>query len=246
MQCFLIGASHSGGLPLFLLKKVFTVKSLIAVILVIFISSSAFAQQEYVSRYDAFAGFSYLAAPKLNLAERGFNGQFGVNLNRWIALGADYSIFTGHSALRPQDLTSSLQLALAPLLPLLGPNPAVPFDSTTYTFTAGPQLNFRQLKWVTFFVRPAIGGMHETATLKPVGPVQALLVQQLAPGAKTSDLQAFYGAGGGLDVNASKHVGLRIGVDVVHVNLFQNLLAGGRNSVRVSIGPSFRFGPNIQ
>ena len=219
-----------------------------AIALAIFFCASSFAlaQQEYVGRYDGFAGFSYLASPKLNLAERGFNGEFGINWNRWLAIGGDYSIFTGHSALRPQDLKPALQAQLAPLLPLLGANPNVPFDSTTYTFTAGPQLNFRQLKWVTFFVRPAIGGMHETATLKPVGPVQGLLVARLAPGGKKSDLAPFYGVGGGLDLNASKHVAVRVGVDVVHVTLFSNLLDGGRNSVRVSVGPSFRFGHNVE
>lgn len=46
--------------------------SLAAVILMF--SSLGLAQQEYVGRYDAFAGFSYLASPKLNLVERGFNG----------------------------------------------------------------------------------------------------------------------------------------------------------------------------
>jgi hypothetical protein len=208
--------------------------------------SLGFAQQEYVSRYDGFAGFSYLNSPKLNLAERGFNGQFGVNVKRWVALGADYSIFTGHSDIRPQDLAPALQAQLAPVLPLLGPNPLIPFDSTTYTFTAGPQFSFRQLKWVTFFVRPAIGGMHETATLKPNSPVEILLVQQLVPGGKKSDLQPFYGAGGGLDFNASKHFGLRVGLDYVHVNLFEDLLAEGRNSLRVSVGPSFRFGRNVE
>lgn len=221
-------------------------KKLLFIAILILISSSASGQQEYVGRYDAFAGFSYLASPNLNLAERGFNGQFGINVNRWLALGADYSIFTGHSALLPQELKPALQQQLAPFLPLLGPNPAIPFDSTTYTFTAGPQIGFRQLRWVTFFVRPAIGGMHETATLKPVGPVQTAVVQQLVPGAKASDLEVFYGAGGGLDINASKHIALRAAVDVVHVNLFQNLLANGRTSVRVSVGPSFRFGKNVE
>ena len=211
----------------------------------LFLCSSAFAQQDYVGRYDAFAGFSYLSSPKLNLAERGVNAQFGVNLNRWLALGIDYSYFTGHSDLRPQELQPALQAQLAPILPLLGPNPAIPFDSITYTFTAGPQINFRQLKWVTFFVRPAIGGMHELATLKPANPVQAIVVGDLAPGGKQSDLKPFYGVGGGLDLNASRRFAVRIGVDVVHVKLFDNLLNGGRNSVRVSVGPAFKFGKNI-
>jgi hypothetical protein len=221
-------------------------KGVLAIAVLLCASSSLFAQQEYVGRYDAFGGFSYLNSPKLNLAERGFNGEFGVNVTRWLAVGGDYSIFTGHSAITPQDLTPALQAQLIPLLPLLGPNPAIPFDSTTYTFTAGPQINFRQLKWATFFLRPAIGGMHETATLKPVGPVQALLVQQLAPGGKQSDLEPFYGVGGGFDVNASKHLALRVGLDFVHVKLFPDLLAGGRNSLRISIGPAVKFGRNVE
>jgi hypothetical protein len=221
-------------------------RRVVGVAIVLCASSLVFAQQDYVGCYDAFAGFSYLASPKLNLDERGVNTQFGINATRWLALGADYSIFTGHSAIRPKDLTPALQLQLAPFLPLLGPNAAIPFDSTTYTFTAGPQINFRGLRWVTTFVRPAIGGMHETATLKPVGPVQTALVSVLAPAGKKTDLAPFYGVGGGLDVNASKHVALRVGVDVVHVKLFSNLLAEGRNSVRISVGPSFRFGRNVE
>src|SRR5947209_3807797 len=156
-------------------------------------SLCAFAQQEYVPRYDAFAGFSYLHSPKLNLEERGFNGEFGVNATRWLALGADYSIFTGHSDITPADLKPSI-LALLPPVTLLPPGISLvlPFDSTTYTFSAGPQINFRQLKWATIFVRPALGGMHETATLKANNPITALLVQQLAPSGKVTDLQLFY------------------------------------------------------
>jgi hypothetical protein len=221
-------------------------KVLLSFLFFLFTWLSAFAQQDYVPRFDAFTGFSYLNSPKLNLAERGFNAEFGVNLNRWLALGADYSIFTGHSDITPADLKSSIVAQLPPpnLLPP-GTVLALPFDSTTYTFSAGPQINFRQLKWVTFFVRPALGGMHETATLKPNSPVTALLVQQIAPSGKKSDLEVFYGVGGGFDINASKHVGLRVGLDYVHVNLFSDILAEGRNSLRVSVGPTFRFGSNV-
>ncbi len=87
--------------------------------------------------------------------------------------------------------------------------------------------------------------MHETATLKATNPVTALLVQQLAPAGKVTDLQLFYGVGGGFDINASKHVGLRVGLDYVHVNLFGDFLAEGRNSLRISVGPTFRFGRNV-
>jgi hypothetical protein len=221
-------------------------RSIICSLVLLLFLTTAFAQQEYVPRYDAFAGYSYFASPKLNLVERGFNGEFGVNVNRWLALGADYSVFTGHSDIRVQDLTPAIQLQLLPLLPLLGPNPALPFDSKTYTFTAGPQINFRQLKGVTLFLRPAIGGLHETATLKPPNTIVALAVAAIAPSGKKSDLEPFYGAGGGFDLKASKHVALRVGVDVVHTRLFEGLLAESRNSVRFSVGPTFRFGSNVE
>ena len=220
-----------------------------ALIFVIFVLASvgALAQQEYVPRYDAFTGFSYLDSPKLNLAERGFNAEFGVNVTRWLALGGDYSIFTGHSNITATELKPSIQASLLPLLSRLPPGTvlAVPFNSTTYTFSAGPQFNFRQLKAFTLFVRPALGGMHETATLKATTPLLGALVQQLAPSGEVTDLEWFYGVGGGFDVNASKHLGLRVGLDFVHVNLFSNLLAEGRNSLRISVGPTFRFGPNV-
>ena len=220
-------------------------KRLLLFLALISFSSLAIAQQDYVPRYDAFAGFSYLNSPKLNLVERGFDGEFGINLNCWLALGGDYSIFTGHSDIRASDLKPALQIQLIPLLPLLGPNPAVPFDSTTYTFTFGPQINFRQLKWITLFIRPAIGGMHEKATLKPNTPVLALVTAQLAPSGQKTDLKPFYGIGSGFDINATKHFGIRFAADFVHVNLFDDLLNEGRNSLRLAIGPTFRFGRNV-
>jgi hypothetical protein len=209
------------------------------------ISCAAFAQQEYVSRYTAFAGYSYLNSPKLNLAERGFNAEFGVNVNRWLTFGADYSYFTGHSDIFPQNLTPALQLQLALVIPP-GVVVVLPFDSITYTFTAGPQFSYRGAKWATFFARPALGGLHELATLKPNTPLTTLLVAQLVPGRKKSDLELFYGFGGGLELIASKHVGIQAAVDYVHVNLFQGFLASGRNSLRLSIGPTFRFGGNVK
>src|SRR5260370_41939184 len=208
-------------------------------------SSLAFAQQDYVPRYDGFAGFSYLNSPRLNLAERGFYAEFGVNVRRWVALGGDYSIFNGHSALFPQDLPTALHRQLAALVPPGAPI-AVPFDSTTYTFTAGPQFNYRRFKRITLFARPAIGGMHETATLKPNTPLTTLLVARLAPGGKRTDLEPFDGVGGGFDLNAAKHLGVRVGFDFVHVNLFDGFLKERRNSLRISVGPTFRFGPNVK
>jgi len=44
---------------------------------VLLISSSAFAQQSYVGRFDAYAGYMYLDSPHIKLAENGFHTQVG-------------------------------------------------------------------------------------------------------------------------------------------------------------------------
>ena len=210
----------------------------------ILFSSAALAQQEYVPRYSAFGGFTYVNTPKLGLVQRGFDLEFGVNVTRWLTLGADYSYFTGHSDIFPQDLAPSIQQQLRAVVPP-GVSIFLPFESTSYTFTAGPEFNYRGVKWVTFFARPAVGGFHETATLHPNTPLTTLLVAQLAPGGKKSDLVLFYGVGGGFELIPTRHVGIQFAADFVHLNLFEGFLNGGRNSLRLTVGPTFRFGKNI-
>jgi hypothetical protein len=221
-------------------------KQWLLVCAILCLSIGAFAQQSYVPRYDAFTGFSYLDSPKMNLAQRGFNGEFGVNVNRWLALGVDYSVFTGPSSLLPSELDPSIQAQLAgfPLPP--GYALSVPFDARTQTISAGPQVNIRKLQWVTFFVRPALGILHEQVTARPSDPIQTAVVGALVPSGKKSDTTIFYGFGGGFDINASKHVAFRFASDFVHVNLFDGFLKEGRNSVRVSVGPTYHWGKNVE
>lgn len=216
-----------------------------ALALLFVLSCAAFAQQDYVPRYEGFAGYTYFTAPKFNLVQRGFNVSAGVNLNSWLTFGGDYSWFEGHSDITVPDLTNSVKAQLAPLLPLLGPNPMLPFHSTTYTFTVGPQFNYRRIKWMTLFVRPVLVGLHESATLKATSPALALAIAALAPGGTKTDLQPGYGVGGGIDLGVTRHMSLHVTADYVHVNLFSNLLAEARNGVRVSMGPNFKFGRNV-
>src|SRR5512147_2218196 len=174
-------------------------RRLLFLTVVLFFSFATQAQQDYVPRFDAFTGFSYLASPKLNLAQRGFNGEYGINVNRWLALGADYSVFTGHSSLTPNDLALPIQAELAPFQPLLPPGYilSVPFDATTQTFSAGPQFNLRKWKPVTLFIRPAFGLLREHVTARPADAIQTQLVGVLVPGNNKSDKTVFYGFGGG-------------------------------------------------
>jgi hypothetical protein len=89
--------------------------------------------------------------------------------------------------------------------------------------------------------------MYELAT--PHAPSTDLIarsvVASLAPSGEKTNWVMFYGVGGGVDFNFSKHVGLRVQADLVRDHLFDDLLKDARNTVRFSIGPCFNFGHNI-
>ncbi|HSY13715.1 MAG TPA: outer membrane beta-barrel protein [Verrucomicrobiae bacterium] len=227
----------------------------IVVLLFIFITSlTCVSQQTYVNRFDAYAGYGYFSTPSLNLSQNGFNTEFGWNWKTWLALGFDFSVFTGDNVITPNMLNSGLQQTLAgeiAELQAIGELPPgyalrMPTSSTTYTYSAGPQINIRHFKPVTFFVRPALGSLHEVATLHPQDPFASQVAVVLAgPNMQKTDTVTFYGFGGGMDFNLTKHFGVRTAADYVHYNMFSNVLGSSQNSVRFSVGPTFRFGGNI-
>lgn len=219
----------------------------ISLALLILTALVCFGQQDYVSRYDAYFGYAYLNTSNMNLSQYGVDGEFGVNVRPWLSLGGDFSWFEGGSNIVPGMLNAANQAKLAPILPLLPPGYviSVPYDATTSTYTAGTQFSYRHFKAITLFVRPDIGAMHQAVTLKPKDPIMSQIVHGLVGGVNTSDWAAFYGIGGGIDINASRNVGFRVMADWVHTGLFSNLLANGQNTVRFSLSPTIRFGRNI-
>ncbi|HEY1730374.1 MAG TPA: outer membrane beta-barrel protein [Terriglobales bacterium] len=228
--------------------------SVVILLFIVFTSLTAFSQQTYVNRFDAYAGYGYFSTPSLSLNQNGFNGEFGWNAKTWVALGFDFSVFTGDNTITPGMLTPALQQTLAGEIAQLqagGLLPAgyqlrMPTSSTTYTYSAGPQFNIRHFKPVTIFVRPALGSLHEVASLHPQDPFATQVAVVLAgPNMQKTDTVTFYGVGGGLDFNLSKHFGVRTAVDYVHYNMFSNVLGSSQNSIRFSVGPTFRFGGNI-
>lgn len=231
-------------------------RSTIVVLVVLFSLFTVAAygqQQQYVSRFDGYVGYSFLTTPNMNLFQNGFDSEFGYNYNRWMALGADFSYFQGSSSIATTMLNTATAAKLLPYAPYLPQPFTVPYDATTYTYTAGPQINIRKIKAVTFFIRPALGAMHQSVSMHP-GPGTALaptlptlIVQSLVgPGMKTSDTVVFYGFGGGIDFNVSKPMAIRVMSDFVHTGLFTGLLNSGQNTVRFSVSPSFRFGPPVK
>ena len=208
---------------------------------------SAFAQDNYASRFDAFAAFSYFESPKINLAERGYHIQFGYNVKTWYALGFDYSNVNGTLNLIPSYLPQNLQNEIAPLLSFLTPGyvPAVPTSTHTQTFALGPTLVIRHFKRFGILLHPSLGAVRELATPYPNDEITTYAVSLFFTGKHKLDWQGFYGVGGGIDLKATKHFGLRMHADLVYDHLFNDLLGQGRWTVRASIGPSFHFGKNI-
>jgi hypothetical protein len=213
-------------------------------------SVPALGQQAYVPRYNLYAGYTFLDSPHVSLFENGFHFQAGVNPKTWLALGFDYSVSGGSLTLTPDLLTPTLQQELAGLLLLIGApagyTVAIPSNSLTQTFAGGPQLEYRHLKKVTLFVRPSVGAIHEVATPQPgTDPYAKAIVTALAPSGQKTDTTIFYGFGGGVDFNVTKHVGLRVQSDLVYDHLFSDTLKDGRLTTRFSVGPFFNIGKNI-
>jgi hypothetical protein len=203
-------------------------------------------KQEYVAQYDAYFGFAYLTTPNMNLAQRGWQGQFGYNYRRWVALGFDTSYFGGGSSMTLPMLNNATLAKLAPYAPLLPPGFAVPYTANTYTITGGPQFNYRGFKYVTLFFHPDIGAMHMSVTAQPTSPLMGAIVKGLlGPSMSTSQWVGFYGVGGGFDVNVSKHVGIRLQSDWVYTALFDDILRNPQYTWRMSASPTFRFGKNV-
>ncbi len=216
-------------------------------------ATAAGAEQSYVGRYDVYAGYVNFNSPHIGLIENGFHLQGGVNPRRWLALGVDYSSANGSLLLVPTELPAAKQVAISQALSQLmaaGVIPptyvlTVPTDSYTQTFAAGPQWMIRHYSKVTFFLRPSVGAIRERATPHPTNAVAQVFAQQLAPAGYKLDWTAFYGAGFGTDIQATRHFALRAQLDYVHDHLFNDLLRDSRNTFRFSIGPSYHFGRNV-
>lgn len=213
---------------------------LLSFVLGLLLCLPTFAQQTHVNRHDAFTGFSYMISPARNLTERGFNGEYGVNVRRWLALGGDFSVIKGAGTI-PVGHT-----VFAPLLAGLPATlvPGVPFKSTTYTFAAGPQFNLRKWEKLTLFARPGLGGIHEIADLNlaPLAPLPLLGITIPAVNPHQADTAVFFGLGGGFDLNVTRPIAIRFTADWVNTHLFTSLLTSRQNYVRFSVGPTFRWG----
>jgi hypothetical protein len=240
------------AVPMHRTKTILSMSSHLAFAIAVLVGSPLFGQ-EYVGRFDVYAGYMYLDSPHISLQEPGFHVQGGMRWSRYISLGLDYSRGTGSTTLNPNLATVSLQNQLnAFLIPLkaggLLPQsyvPLLPLSSVTETFSGGPELVIRHFKRVTFFVRPSLGAIHEVGTGHPNDLFTQAVLNLIAPSGKVTDTVMFYGFGGGASFNPTKHFSLTVQFDLVHDHLYDDLLKDSRNTLRVSVGPTFQFGHNV-
>jgi hypothetical protein len=214
------------------------------------------AQQDYVGRYNLYTGFSDLSSPGLNsLNQIGFHLQAGLNTNRLIGTGFDYSVQSGDTSLTTNLATPQLQAQLGALaaqfaqMGLLPPGYTfnLPLHAFTQTFTVGGQLEYRHFAYATLFLRPSLSAFRITATPHP-NPQDLFAVtvsHSLAPNGSLTDWTGAYGVGGGADLKITEHVWARTQLDAVWNHPFNSILGNGFWSYRFSIGPTFKFGRNI-
>jgi hypothetical protein len=234
--------------------KILRLASLFAASCAFAFGATAQAQQPYVSRYDAYVGFTDINAPALGLNQPGFHLQAGMNPRTWYTVGFDYSVANGSEVLGTSLLPANLQAQVnaaqagyiaAGLLPA-NYKLAIPTDVNTQTFAFGPQYINRHFSKVTLFLRPSLGALRERAVPRTAtDPFQKAIISELAPAGFKRDWTAFYGVGGGADFSVTKHFGVRTQLDIVHNHPFNDILADGRWTYRVAIGPSFHFGRNV-
>jgi hypothetical protein len=209
---------------------------------------------DYASQFDAYAGFTYLESPQINLAERGFHIQTGYNWKPWLAMGFDYSNANGTLNLIPAYLPTALKNEAESSLNILIKNGylpanyvvAVPTNTFTQTFAAGPSLVIRRVPHIAILLHPSFGALRELATPHPSAGLIQAIVTVFFPGKQELDWVPFYGFGGGIDFGVTKHVGIRMHTDVVYDHVLSDFLGNGHWTIRASIGPSFHFGKNIE
>lgn len=222
------------------MKRIF-----ICAAVLLMLSLHAFAQQTYVNRVGLFTGYSYMNTPSIGLTQHGFNTSGGININRWMELGADFSTLKGDTNLGISQ--TKLGPQLQPILDQFGipasalAGVALPIHATTYTYQIGGQINFRHWNAVTPFIRPVLGAMHEMVDVKLNNPAFAPIFQAAHFKTHLGDTVPMFGIGGGIDLNVSRQFGLRFSVDYAHSKMFESMLFP-QNTVRFSVGPTFKFG----
>ena len=111
-------------------------------------------------------------------------------------------------------------------------------NGNVYTYLFGPKVAFRNGRW-TPYVQTLFGGAHASGEVSCLAVVAGARPRPQAFTCGSGSLSSFaMTAGGGLDVNATDHVGIRL----IQAEYFMTRLGGiTENGTRVSAGVVFRW-----
>jgi len=106
-------------------------------------------------------------------------------------------------------------------------------STTTFTYLFGPQFTYRGNEHVTPFFHVLLGGAHDSSSFSSGGTSTS--------SSNSSNAFAF-APGGGLDVNVSPHIAIRVAQVDYLLTKFKDDEDNRQNNVRVSAGIVFRWG----
>lgn len=178
--------------------------------------SVAASAQDENPKAEIFGGYSYVRVNASGVP--GFNmngGSASVSFNPWSSLGI-VADFGGYH---------------------VGNIGGESVSGEVYSYLFGPKLAYRSGR-ITPFVQALFGGAHATGggTISPGARVRP---QGIIPGTGSLSENAFaMTLGGGLDVNATNHIGIRL----IQAEYFMTRFASEtQNNARISAGVVFRF-----
>ena len=183
---------------------------------VVLLFSSAASAQDENPKAEVFAGYSYVrvnasGAPGFNM--NGGSASISFNPSSSFGIVAD---FGGYH---------------------VGNSGGVSVDGNVYSYLFGPKLAYRSGRF-TPFVQALFGGAHASGS----GSVVALArvrPQGVIPVTGSLSENAFaMTLGGGLDVNATNHIGIRL---IQAEYLMTRFTSETQNNARISAGVVFRF-----
>ncbi|MGC2334091.1 MAG: outer membrane beta-barrel protein [Candidatus Acidiferrales bacterium] len=168
-------------------------------------------------RIETFAGYSYIHMNDLGTASlNGGSASVAVDPTGWLGIDGDFGGYEGAKT---------------------------GLNGTMWTYLFGPRISWRRGR-ITPFAQALFGGAHTSAD--PPAEVGSLVRPRreagVAGGGVFASSNTFATAlGGGVDVNATEHVSVRLIQAEYLLTEFKDGVHNRQNSVRISTGVVFRF-----
>jgi opacity protein-like surface antigen len=183
---------------------------------VILLFSFAASAQEENPKAEVFGGYSYVRVSDQGFSANfnGGSGSLSYNPNAWLGIVGDFGGYHWSES---------------------------GADANVITYLFGPKFAFRSGRW-TPFVQTLFGGARISGSATSLEVAARVRPQGITPGGVSGSENAFAMAiGGGLDVNATPHIGIRLIQAEYVLTKFSDGVNDRQNNARISAGVVFRF-----